>query len=144
MAYVCPVCEEPQVDGEHLANHMAFTALLEGDEHESWLDEHAPDWEEGDDAALAERLVETVDRVDHPIDETGGDHAGHDHGHGGQDPRVDPRAGGSNAGGGFGSIDEEAADVLEDARELTRRMQDEDETTEDPQEADGESESADE
>ncbi|MFB6196643.1 MAG: DUF5810 domain-containing protein, partial [Halobacteriaceae archaeon] len=27
MGYLCPICEEPQVDPEHLANHMAFSAI---------------------------------------------------------------------------------------------------------------------
>jgi hypothetical protein len=44
MGYLCPVCEEPQVDAEHLANHLAFTAILRSGEHEDWLDENAPGW----------------------------------------------------------------------------------------------------
>jgi hypothetical protein len=44
MGYACPVCETPHPDAEHLANHLAFTAMLHGDDHERWLDDHVPDW----------------------------------------------------------------------------------------------------
>ena len=57
MAYACPVCATPQADGRHLANHLAFTAMIHGDDHEAWLDEHAPDWEEAGEDALANRVV---------------------------------------------------------------------------------------
>jgi hypothetical protein len=53
MGYACPVCDEPQQDAEHLANHLAFQAMTHGDDHESWLDEHAPDWASGGPADLA-------------------------------------------------------------------------------------------
>lgn len=115
MAYLCPVCEDPQVDAEHLANHLAFTAMLEGDDHERWLDEHAPAWDEGDDEALAATLRERLESVEHPIDET----EGHDHSHG-QDPGVDAEA---MAQRGPNALDGKAADVLAEARELTERMQ---------------------
>jgi hypothetical protein len=57
MAYACPVCATPQADGRHLANHLAFTAMIHGDDHEAWLDEHAPEWEEAGEEALAKRVV---------------------------------------------------------------------------------------
>ena len=38
MGYACPVCEDPQSDATHLANHLAFTAMLRGGEHGEWLD----------------------------------------------------------------------------------------------------------
>ena len=53
MGYACPVCDTPQRDGEHLAHHLAFTAMLHGDDHEAWLDEHVADWSERDPAGLA-------------------------------------------------------------------------------------------
>jgi hypothetical protein len=58
MGYECPVCATPQADARHLANHMAFTAVLGDDEHEAWLDEHAPGWAEAGEAELAPRVAE--------------------------------------------------------------------------------------
>jgi len=75
MGYACPVCETPQVDAKHLANHLAFTALLGDADHETWLDEHAPEWEQADDEALAERIVEDAENAALP-----GDRVEHDHG----------------------------------------------------------------
>jgi hypothetical protein len=58
MGYECPVCATPQADARHLANHMAFTAVLGDAEHEAWLDEHAPGWGEAGEAELAPRVAE--------------------------------------------------------------------------------------
>jgi hypothetical protein len=121
MGYECPVCATPQADARHLANHMAFTAVLGDDDHEAWLDEHAPEWAEAGEAELAPRIAEhapegefpqlfedTVggleeegDPTDPPEERSGAlfddaghahDHA-HDHGHG---VPLDPdRAGGA-------------------------------------------------
>ena len=44
MGFACPVCSTPQRDGEHLAHHLAFTAIIHGADHEAWLDEHVPEW----------------------------------------------------------------------------------------------------
>lgn len=57
MGYACPVCETPQMDARHLANHLAFTALLGDDDHEQWLDEEVPGWESEGEAELAERVA---------------------------------------------------------------------------------------
>jgi hypothetical protein len=118
MAYLCPVCEEPQVDATHLADHMAFTAMLRGEGHEAWLDDHAPDWAASDDDALAATLRETVGAVDHPIDESAEDSGGHGHDHG-HNPAVDRQS-----TRGMGALDEEATDILAEAREMTEQMQD--------------------
>ncbi|MFC6771069.1 DUF5810 domain-containing protein, partial [Halorubrum pallidum] len=53
MGYACPVCETPQRDGEHLAHHLAFTAMLHGDDHAEWLDDHVADWADRDPDGLA-------------------------------------------------------------------------------------------
>ena len=66
MAYACPVCHEPQADGEHLANHLAFSALLGHDDHAEWLDEHAPDWNDDGPAELAARVTPHAETVDIP------------------------------------------------------------------------------
>jgi hypothetical protein len=57
MGYACPVCDTPQRDGEHLAHHLAFTAMLHGDAHEDWLDEHVPDWGDREPAGLAAEVT---------------------------------------------------------------------------------------
>ncbi|SEH58472.1 hypothetical protein SAMN05192561_10961 [Halopenitus malekzadehii] len=136
MGYACPVCETPQRDGEHLAHHLAFTAMLHGGDHEAWLDEHAPEWagrepealaaevtEYADDAEYHEVFEDTVHDRGRPDVDGGGpgtdgnthDHAGHDHTH-------------TNvAGSDQGPIDDETRAVLEEARGLTRRMMTDDE-----------------
>lgn len=120
MAYRCPVCAEPQADAEHLANHIAFTALIRGADHEEWLDEHTPNWGEDDDETLAARLrdLDAVTEIGHPIDEadTAHDHASHRH----------PETGRQTAG--IDALDEEERAVLEEARELTARGESDGET----------------
>lgn len=76
MEYACPVCGDPQVDRRHLANHLAFTALLRGGDHESWLDDRVPGWADRDEDALAEALagLDDVDlRLDEPVEDLAGD-----------------------------------------------------------------------
>jgi hypothetical protein len=67
MGYACPVCEEPQQDAEHLANHLAFQAMTHADDHESWLDEHAPDWAIGGPADLAPRVADLAREVAYEV-----------------------------------------------------------------------------
>ena len=80
MGYACPVCETPHPDGEHLANHLAFTALLGREDHEAWLDTHAPGWEDEGPDELADRVVEAVPETEFPqvFDDTSDSHD-HDH-----------------------------------------------------------------
>lgn len=66
MGYACPVCETPQSDAGHLANHVAFTALLRGGDHETWLDEYVPEWEALGEAALGDRVAEHAATVEYP------------------------------------------------------------------------------
>jgi hypothetical protein len=110
MGYECPVCETPQADARHLANHLAFTAVLGNEAHESWLDEHAPGWSDAGEAELAPRVAEHASEVEfeqvfedatggtrtrEPLEERSGalfeegeglppsaDRGGHGHGHG--------------------------------------------------------------
>jgi hypothetical protein len=65
MGYACPVCETPQRDADHLANHLAFTAVLHGDAHERWLDEHAPGWGEDGVAELAPVVADAADEAEY-------------------------------------------------------------------------------
>jgi hypothetical protein len=145
MGYACPVCEEPQRDAEHLANHLAFQALTGRDDHEAWLDDHVPDWATGGPADLAPRVADLADEAEYEVvfdDTTGGEAGGplydpdrqgdgeghgHEHGqahghgraheHGGHDPPA--RSGGTADGD---DLNPAARDVLREARELTRRM----------------------
>ena len=142
MGYACPVCETPQSDAEHLANHLAFTAMLGDDDHEAWLDDHAPGWNEQGEDELAERVEEYAKEVGFP--QVFEDTTGHDHSHG-DDPRggdlfedeleransqgrgsMTGGAGGrGGAGTGTGSLDAEAQGILQEAREMTEEMLDE-------------------
>lgn len=147
MGYACPVCATPQRDGEHLAHHLAFTAMLHGGDHEAWLDEHAPEWETADPAGLAaavtphadpaeyhEVFEDTTDRGRPDVDAAefdGADravdrdhtHDGHGHTHRQHDAPsrgVDTAASGPTVGGD--NVDPETAAAIREARELTRRM----------------------
>ena len=64
MGYGCPVCGAPQADGQHLANHLAFTALLHGDDHAAWLDEIVPDWADRSPSTLAETVVDHAEAIE--------------------------------------------------------------------------------
>ncbi|MFC7187386.1 DUF5810 domain-containing protein [Halorubrum yunnanense] len=130
MGYACPVCETPQRDGEHLAHHLAFTAMLHGDDHEAWLDDRVPDWSGRDPAGLADAVTphaedaeyhevfeDTVDRGRPDVDLGEHDHAGQaGAGHGGQhhDHPTDR--------GAAGPTDPETEAALREAREMTREM----------------------
>ncbi|ERG98554.1 MAG: hypothetical protein J07HQX50_02594 [Haloquadratum sp. J07HQX50] len=65
MGFECPVCEAPQRDGEHLADHLAFTAMLHGETHETWLDEHIPQWSQLGTQKLAERVEPLADSAEY-------------------------------------------------------------------------------
>ena len=130
MGYACPVCGDPQADAEHLANHLAFTAMLGDGDHETWLDEHAPDWDETDADALSDIVVEHAEEKEFP--QVFEDTTGHDHEHG-RDPDHE------RSGALFDDepqlaadareraqrdrqLDDQAERILEDAREMTERM----------------------
>ncbi len=131
MGYACPVCETPHPDGEHLANHLAFTAVLGRTDHEEWLDDHAPDWGEMGPEELSAQVVEAVPETEFPqvFDDTTGGDGGHGHGHGADPaPTLEEEiASGPNARG-YGRGDVTAPDdVLREARRMTEEMLGEDE-----------------
>jgi len=105
MGYECPVCGVEEADGEHLANHLAFTALVRGGDHESWLDETVPDWEDRDPESLA------ADVTEHAA-ETETETVTEPHGH--EMPAVE-RSGDAELSG-------EAAAILDEAQELTEQL----------------------
>jgi len=145
MGHACPVCETPHPDPEHLANHLAFTAMLGDEAHEAWLDEHAPGWHEQGEAELAERVAEYGGEVGFPqvFDDTTHDHD-HDHGdepRGGdlfedELERANGRGRGSMAGGA-GALDGEAQQILREAQEMTEQLLDEEGDGSDGDSADG-------
>lgn len=116
--YRCPVCDEPQLDASHLADHVALTAVLGDDAHEAYLDETVPGWAERETEAVAAALAEAVEPVEIEGLEDGHDH---DHGHGHEPARPDV-AGTTPAARGGRDLDPETRAVLEEARDLTREM----------------------
>lgn len=141
MGYACPVCGDPQADAVHLANHLAFTALARGGDHEEWLDESIPDWETLGEETLGERAIEHAEDADYPqVFEDTTDQAGHDHDHNhdhnqdhdydhNQDHRrgrvggdtTDPLVDDARSRAADATPPEDAGDVYEEARELTRQ-----------------------
>lgn len=109
--YECPVCGVPQAEPQHLANHVAFAAMLDEADHEDWLDEHAPDWSEMSPDELADVVVEHAPESDVEFEES--DHA--------------PPEGHLARQGGYGrdDLDDDARAAVEEARELTREMREE-------------------
>jgi len=107
MGYECPVCGVEEADDEHLANHVAFTALVRGGDHEAWLDDHVPDWAERDPDSLAPEVTPHAT-------ETESEPATEPHGHDHDVPSVE-RTGQADVPGA-------PDDVLEEARELTEAM----------------------
>lgn len=120
MGYRCPVCGDPQADDVHLANHLAFTAMVRGGDHEAWLDETVPDWASHDDEGLADVVAELAESAEYPqvFDDTTGQSdasdADHDHTHG-----TDTLPGGAQPASDPG-LDDEAEEILSEAREMTR------------------------
>jgi hypothetical protein len=129
MGHACPVCGTPQADARHLADHLAFTAMLGDADHESYLDEHVPDWVDRDPESLGAALAEDAPDAEFPqVFAASGDAAGdegHEHGdshHEHGPPGEDGAAGRPRADVPDPELDEEAEEVLREAREMTARM----------------------
>ncbi|WP_440771077.1 DUF5810 domain-containing protein [Natronorubrum sp. DTA28] len=121
MGYACPVCGAEQADAAHLANHLAITASLGREDHREWLEEYAPDWGDCSPEELGERVSPHAPEIETPDFESASH--GHDHG------RPDGLEGGiaqQSRQPGRGSLTTEAEDVLQEARELTKQMQETD------------------
>jgi hypothetical protein len=116
MAYGCPVCGEIHADGEHLANHLAVTASLHGDDHAAWLEEHVPDWTGRSPAELGSDVLEHAPERDVERTIEPGDHerstAGSSY-----ESALGRQSGTSRA------PDRETERILREARELTERME---------------------
>lgn len=138
MGYACPVCDVPQRDGIHLADHLALTAMVHGDEHEAWLDEHAPGWDEESRRGLADRVTKhaTETEFDEVFEDTVHDGDGHDHDdpaseRGGAlfaDEYAEQRVPGGMEGGrrvaAESELDEETAAIIREAEALTAQLLD--------------------
>ncbi|MFC6904808.1 DUF5810 domain-containing protein [Halalkalicoccus tibetensis] len=113
MGYACPVCEIPQQDETHLANHLAFSAMLGREGHEEWLDEHVPDWEGMGPEELGERAAAfaTEEEFETVFEDTTGNRGGA----GRFEDAVPPQRGRQAMGG-------EASEVLAEAEAMTREM----------------------
>ena len=115
MGYACPVCSALQMDAEHLANHLAFSALIHEDEHEHWLNEHTPDWSAHGPEELTPAVAELADEVELPDDfEEGPDPSAVTD----ELSRSPPGAGPVEPATG---LDDEVNSILAEARELTER-----------------------
>lgn len=151
MGYACPVCSDPQADANHLANHLAFTALVRGGDHEAWLDEHVPEWEQRGEDDLAAVVVDYAETEEFPqvFEDTAGGTTGerdHDHAHDDErsgklfedDPLPDGRQQPPGRQPAASVSDAETAAVLEEARELT-----EERLTDESEESDGDGDGSD-
>ena len=145
MGYLCPVCEEPFGDEGQCANHLAVTAILHGGPHETWLaeavDEHradpVDDWESVPRADLAEIVADCAEETtdhDHPGDHTHPVGEGHavDDGQpvneqsvtGGHEGATQGQPAITESNAETAQLDADAQAILDEARELTREMQD--------------------
>lgn len=156
MGYACPVCDTPQQDAEHLANHLAITGMVRDEAHADWLDDHAEGWRESSPAELGAVVADhaesvdfdraAVEHADLPADaervsEEDHDHDhgnGHEHAHGRERTHGHERAqgdqhaadrGGARASEGSAAFpdseamaDDDVAEIIEEARELTREQ----------------------
>jgi len=125
MGYACPVCGTPQADATHLADHLAFCALLGRADHEAWLDEHAPDWAAGGTADLAPVVADHADEVEfEPVfEDTAHDHdATGEHHHAGRSLEDELARHGGYGRGSAAVEDPETRRILEEAQEMTRQM----------------------
>jgi hypothetical protein len=114
--------------------------MLGDDDHEAWLDDHAPGWQEEGEDELAERVAEYAKEVGFPqvFDDTSPDHRHDDEPRGGdlfedELERANARGRGSMAGGagphgtgagagGAGALDGDAQRILQEAQEMTEQM----------------------
>jgi hypothetical protein len=118
MGYLCPVCEEPFGGAASLTDHLAVSAILHGEDHETWLVDTVDDWDSIPRTELADtlagRAAETDDDHEHP----GEAHAGHDH-RMGHPKRPSPERPGPEAD----RLDADATAILREAQALTQAMQ---------------------
>ncbi|MDQ2051189.1 DUF5810 domain-containing protein [Natronolimnohabitans sp. A-GB9] len=120
MGYACPVCGAEQADAEHLANHLAVTASLGRADHGEWLAEYAPNWGDCTPEELGEIVSQHAPEIETPEFEASGHDHDHDHG---RPAGLEEGIAQQSRQPGRGSLTSEAESVLQEARELTERMQ---------------------
>lgn len=132
MGYACPVCGVDQPDGEHLANHMAFTAMLRSDDHEDWLDDRVPHWPDMNPESLAPEITPHASETETELVTDDGRHP-----HGMEGEMADH--------GGYGreSLSSDQQAVFDEAQALTRQMYGLDETDTDAADGTGDAGNAD-
>ncbi|MGB9956672.1 DUF5810 domain-containing protein [Haloferax prahovense] len=137
MGYACPVCDAPQRDETHLANHLALQAIVHGDDHETWLDEHAPEWADLNADSLGPLVSDLAEErefdevFEDTVDRTGGRGHGHDHDHDHDHDIPDRQPQQFGGSGGSQSLSGDAARIFEEAQSLTREMYEEGEDGDD-------------
>ncbi len=132
MGYSCPVCGTPQRDGEHLAHHLAFTAMLHGGDHETWLDDNVEGWQDSDSGRLAQAVLPHAPETDYEevFEDTTHHHVEErDHPAGVPHDRTDALISDDSS-----ELDAEAREVIEEARQLTEEMLHEEETNDESSE----------
>jgi hypothetical protein len=126
MGYACPVCETPQADAEHLANHLAFTAMLRDDDHRVWLDDHVPGWPSLGPDDLAPQVADVATETSHEtvFEDTTTDrgHPPETDGTAPDDPSRESDRRPQETAAVEERLDGDAADVLARARAMTREM----------------------
>jgi hypothetical protein len=137
MGFSCPVCDDPQADGVHLANHLAITALTRGGDHETWLDDHVPEWETLSEDELAEQVREMAEDADYPqvFEDTTTDHEHAEHDHAGEHSHGNsPRQSNADLPPGADMVAEDLTEdtegVIREVMELTRQRATDGESTE--------------
>jgi hypothetical protein len=137
MGYACPVCDDPQADDIHLANHLAFTAISRGGDHEDWLDETVPDWGSMNEETLAEEVTDHAEEKEYPqvFEDTTVDHDhahehDHEHAHGrSAGTREISEAMLAQAEDELDDVDmPDTEEVVQEAREMTEKRQAEDDS----------------
>jgi hypothetical protein len=97
--------------------------MTRGGDHEEFLDEHVPNWQELGESKLAEQLRSTADEMEYPqvFEDTTGD--GHDHSEESQHRSTASPADAVpfEADIPDGSGDGETEEIIEEALELTRQ-----------------------
>ena len=110
-----------------MANHLAMTAMLHGEDHEAWLDERVAEWGEYTPPELAAKIVDDAEAIDYEeataedaeIEIPTDDGHDHEHDHTGTHPTEEIADPGEVPDSGF--IDEAAEQAVAEAREMTRK-----------------------
>lgn len=134
MGYACPVCGTPQADKRHLADHIAVTAMVHGDDHETFLEDHVEGWSSMGPDELGPVVAELATEAEYPrlFEDT----TDHDHGRERLEDHLEVTGQGPRASG-RGDLSASGKKAIARAREMTREMLDEGDEADDEEETDG-------